>query len=100
MTTGPVVEEAARLAEALQAWLGAASASVPLAHDDAECRLCPLCQAIRVVRGVRPEVAHHLAAAATELAAALRAAAPAPAPAGEQRTNRVERIEIDDREAP
>lgn len=94
MTTGPVAEEAARLAEALQAWLGAASASLPLAHDGAECRICPLCQAIRVVRGLRPEVTLHLAAAATELAAALRAAAPAPA--DEARPARVERIEIDD----
>lgn len=93
MTTGPVAEEAAKLAEALQAWLGAASSSLPLAQDGAECRLCPLCQAIRAVRGLRPEVVDHLAAATTELAAAVRAAVEATST--EPRPSRVQKIDID-----
>lgn len=94
MTAGPVAEEAAKLAEALQAWLGAASASLPLAHDTAECRICPLCQAIHAVRGLRPEVVDHLAAATTELAAALRAAVE-PAPRDVEPAPRVQKIDID-----
>ncbi|HEY5336249.1 MAG TPA: DUF5304 family protein [Mycobacteriales bacterium] len=93
MSAGPVAEEAAKLAEALQAWLGAASSSVPLAHDTAECRICPLCQAIRAVRGLRPEVVEHLAAATTELTAALRAAVETTSTP--ERASRVEKIDID-----
>lgn len=93
MSAGPVAEESAKLAEALSAWLASASSSLPLAHDTAECRICPLCQAIRAVRGLRPEVVEHLAAATTELTAALRAAIEtAVAP---ERTSRVEKIDID-----
>ncbi len=98
MSAGPVAEEAAKLAEALQAWLSAGpGGSLPLAHDSAECRICPLCQAIRALRGLRPEVVEHLAAATTELTAALAAAIGAAAePAPPPRETRVEKIDLDE----
>lgn len=90
--TSPVVEEATRLLEALQAWAGSASAELPLAGDAPECRVCPVCQLLRGVRGVRPEVVEHLAGASAELVAALRAAALGDGPAAASR--RVERIDV------
>lgn len=39
-----------------------------------ECRSCPACLMLQVLRDVRPEVHGHLAAAGRELALALRAA--------------------------
>ncbi|MGN6243477.1 MAG: DUF5304 family protein [Motilibacteraceae bacterium] len=39
-----------------------------------DCRLCPLCQLVGILRGTRPEVYDHLAAAVTSLVAALREA--------------------------
>ena len=102
---GTVGEEAAKLAEAVQEWLGewrasstgpgglgglaglgglgglgrrvgrdddvwaAATAPEP---DGAECRVCPICQGLRVLRGTRPEVFEHLSDAAASMAAALR----------------------------
>ncbi len=67
------------------------------AHDPdgpAECRVCPVCQAVRVLRTLRPDVVEHLEAATGELVAAVRALltppdgpperpAPAPPAAGE-----------------
>jgi hypothetical protein len=58
-----VAEEALRLLEELRA-----------GHAGPECRVCPICQAIAVLRQVRPEVVEHLSAAAVELSAALREA--------------------------
>ena len=73
---GSLGEEAARLAEAVQEWLrgapdgrgttSAAEASAP------ECLVCPVCQALRLVRTARPEVYAHLADAAASMSAALR----------------------------
>jgi len=78
---GSLGEEAARLAEAVQEWLrttaapGArdvwAAATAP-SDDAAECRVCPVCQLLRVVRSARPEAFEHLADAATSFAAAVR----------------------------
>jgi hypothetical protein len=39
-----------------------------------ECRSCPVCLVLQVLRDVRPEVRNHLAAAGRELALALQAA--------------------------
>jgi hypothetical protein len=44
------------------------------ATGSAECTLCPLCQLVRILRGTRPEVYEHLAAALASLVAALREA--------------------------
>ena len=91
--TSPVVEEAAKLIEALQAWAGTAGAGLPLASDAPECRVCPVCQVLRAVRGVRPEVVDHLAGASSELLAALRSALEAQ-PVTPPATRRVEHIDI------
>jgi hypothetical protein len=93
---GSAAEEATRLFEAVQDWARRAagspaadasdssSASPPggataslfdhLATGSPECRLCPLCQLIGLLRETRPEVTAHLAEAAGALLAALRAA--------------------------
>lgn len=73
---GPLAEEAAKLAEALSGWVSAGF-SQPLmegAGESTECRLCPVCQLLRLVQGARPEVFEHLADASASLMAALRAA--------------------------
>ena len=80
---------------ALQEWaredLGA-----HLATGAPECRYCPLCTAIAVLRGDRPEVTAKLAEAGTALMAALRAAFDThPAGATEQPASRVTRIDLD-----
>jgi hypothetical protein len=48
--------------------------SVPAdgAHAGTECRACPLCQALALLRQVRPETVDQLAAAVTELVAVVR----------------------------
>jgi hypothetical protein len=78
---GSLGEEAARLADAVQEWLRSApgqrgrdvwaTATSP-SQDAAECRVCPVCQALRVLRSTRPETFEHLADAAASFAAALR----------------------------
>ncbi len=83
---GSLAEEAAKLAEAAQHWLGDRSARGAGDLGDVwadatregedmppECRTCPLCRAKRLLAGVNPEVYEHLAAAATSLSAAVRA---------------------------
>lgn len=84
---GSVGEEAAKLLGALSDWTrtqgsdytgtaaGAASAfahamsdvNEHLATGSAECRYCPLCQVIHVVRQTSPEVRAHLSLAASSL---------------------------------
>jgi Family of unknown function (DUF5304) len=73
---GTAAEEAARLIGAFGEWVGQAAESVDghLGTGSAECRLCPICQGLALVRGRDPEVIEHLNAAATSLLAALRAA--------------------------
>ena len=70
---GSLSEEALKLAEALQGWLsnGAAMAG---AGGSSECRVCPVCQLLRVVQGTRPEVLGHLTEAGAALIAAFQAA--------------------------
>ena len=81
---GTLAEEAAKLAEVAQQWLGERSAGGlgglgdvwADATDDgapAECRTCPICRAKRMLAGLNPEVFEHLADAATSLSAAVRA---------------------------
>lgn len=76
---GGAAEEASRLVDALGEWLagrasGFGSHRGSIANGSAECRLCPLCQLIGVLRDHRPEIAGHLDDAMTSLLAALRAA--------------------------
>jgi hypothetical protein len=73
---GPLAEEAARLAEALAGWVSSGFAG-PLLNgvgESPECRLCPICQLLRLAQGSQPEVFDHLSDASASLLAALRAA--------------------------
>jgi hypothetical protein len=82
---GSIGEEAVKLAEAVQDWLGertghrpadawaAATATASGAFESPECRVCPICRAIHFVATMQPDVFAHLADAATSLAAAVRA---------------------------
>jgi hypothetical protein len=80
---GSLHEEAGKLAELLEAWLAGArqSAGAWAASDpedegaglhSPECRVCPICRMLALVRGVRPETYEHLLDAAASLLAALR----------------------------
>lgn len=79
---GSVADEAARLADALVGWFGAASADSP-ETSACSCTACPLCRAIAAVRAVSPEVVEHLSAAASSLAAAVREMRNPAAPQGD-----------------
>ena len=74
MTTapGPLGEEAARLVDALSDWARGHAADTPIATGSAECRLCPICQLLTVMRHTRPETFAHLVDATAALAAAAR----------------------------
>lgn len=91
---GSLAEEATRLVEAVQGWLGSAQRAAPIADDpwaqataaysdttdvrvpahvgdSAECAICPICRSIRFVRTISPEAVEHLVDAGTALLAAL-----------------------------
>jgi hypothetical protein len=111
---GTVGEEAAKLLGALSEWARdqgtdyagtAAGAASSFAHavrdvnehiatDSAECRYCPVCQVIHVVRSTSPEVREHLSLAASSLmnaaAGLLATHTPGPSPSS------VEKIDLDD----
>src|SRR3954454_12186743 len=70
---GSLSEEALKLAETLQTWLSTGAAMTGVGSSS-ECKVCPLCQAIAMVNGLKPEVLGHLAEAGTQLMAAFRAA--------------------------
>jgi hypothetical protein len=81
--TGSAAQEAARLFEAVQEWARRASTdgrtmgeswSEHIATGAPECRLCPICQLVGLLRDTRPEVAMHLADAVGSTLAALRSA--------------------------
>jgi hypothetical protein len=80
---GSLSEEAGKLAEILEAWLagarqsaGAWAAAEPTGDSESlhspECRVCPICRLLALLRGVRPETYEHLLDAAASLVAALR----------------------------
>jgi hypothetical protein len=96
---GPLAEEAARLVEAMSQW--AREHAGPVAGDLAdhvggaeECRLCPFCQAIALMRSARPETYAHLLEAATAMAAAMRSVAETAGRRGGG--SAVTRIDLDD----
>jgi hypothetical protein len=66
---GSVGEEAAKLFGALAGALreGLAEVDAHVATDDPECRWCPVCRAVHLVRETSPEVKAHLASAAASL---------------------------------
>ena len=99
---GPLADEAARLVEALADWArehGAPAAGDLSAHvgGSEECRLCPFCQALALVRSARPETFEHLLDAAAALTAAVRSVAETG-----RRSNgsSVTRIDLDDESEP
>ena len=96
MTTapGPLGEEAARLIEALTEWARGQGEDVPIATGSAECRLCPVCQLLTLMRHARPETFAHLMDATAALAAAARTVVEAHRH-GAGSTG-VERIDLDD----
>jgi len=93
---GTLGEEARRLAEAFSDWshdhtvgLGAA------AGTSEECRYCPLCQLIAVVRGQRPEVSARLIESGAAFLEALRSLVTPPADgAAEEPRPRVQHIDV------
>ena len=94
---GTAAEEAARLFEAVQEWAQRNSGSLSdhIATGGPDCRLCPVCQLIGLLRETRPEVAQHLTEAAGSLLAALRAAVAAHEREWSRRASQgVERIDI------
>lgn len=70
---GSLSEEALKLAETLQTWLSTGAAMTGVGTSS-ECKVCPLCQGIAMVNGLKPEVLGHLTEAGTQLLAAFRAA--------------------------
>lgn len=99
---GSVADEASRLFAAAEAWWhGVRSAGdaspdgAAEAHTGPECRICPLCQLLSLLRTSRPEVFEHLSSAALSIVQAARAAVDAHARTATSRpTSSVERIDI------
>jgi hypothetical protein len=91
---GPLGEEAARLVEALSEWARGQGEELPFATGSAECRLCPVCQLLSLMRQARPETFAHLLEATAAMAAAVRTVVESHhhADAG----HGVERIDLDD----
>jgi hypothetical protein len=104
---GTAADEAAKLLDAVAGWArehgggaGWAEAVGAWAHgfdehlaaDAEECRWCPLCRAVRVLRSASPEVRQHLTAALGSLAQAATAMLATPPPGREG----VERIDLTD----
>lgn len=67
-------EQGASVLSGLAGLLGGIGEGGGFATGAEECTLCPLCQLVRILRGTRPEVYEHLAAALASLVAALREA--------------------------
>jgi len=96
---GPLADEAMRLVGAVHDW-SRQTFPPPSAdeHGGPECRWCPLCQFVAVLRGERPEVSARVAEAGSALATALRAfvdaASSTAQPAQASRSPRVQRINL------
>ena len=91
---GSVAEEAAKLFGALAGWASDVNDHVDTGAE--ECRYCPICRTVHVIRQASPEVREHLAVAATSLmqatAGLLAAAARGP---GAGPGDGVEHIDLD-----
>ncbi len=71
---GSLAEEAAKLFGVAEEWWRTHVPATAEAHAGPECRVCPLCQVLSVVRTAQPEVFEHLVTAADAFAAAVRTA--------------------------
>ncbi|HVE63672.1 MAG TPA: DUF5304 family protein [Mycobacteriales bacterium] len=99
---GSMSEEATRLFAAAESWWRDAhqepstgASAEPAGAAALECRFCPLCQALSLVRTTRPEVFEHLSSAAMSLLHAARAAVETHSHTGRGRPGpAVERIDI------
>jgi hypothetical protein len=107
---GSIAEETAKLFGALSGWakehggdLGAGAAaafheaSSHVGNGD-DCRYCPFCRVVNVVRTTSPEVRTHLALAAANIAQAAAAVLATAVPDEERaaRKEPVEKIDLDD----
>ena len=90
---GSAAEEAARLLSAVQDWARTRFDSEHLATGGAECQVCPVCQAIALLRQVKPETAEHLLDGVASFVAALKSAVAAPPTSGGS-SSRVQPIDI------
>ncbi len=95
---GSITEEARRLAEAFADWTHEHSDGlVAGAGTSEQCRYCPLCQLIAVLRGDRPEVSARVVETGTAFLQALRSVlAPADTPpaSGQPPTPWVQHIDL------
>lgn len=112
---GSVSEEAAKLFSALQDWAqesgtaqaGAAASAVGgiaaglrdvnehLATGGEDCRYCPVCRGIDLVRQTSPEVKAHLAVAASSLLQAVSSLLETRAPTSRPHDTAVQHIDLD-----
>lgn len=92
---GSLAEEAAKLLGAAEAWWRE-HAPAPPEHVGPECRVCPICQVLSVVRGAQPDLFEHLSEAAAALLLAVKSAVEAQERAWGRRRDDVpvERIDI------
>lgn len=93
---GSVAEEAAKLFGALSDWARDVGDHVDTGAE--ECRYCPVCRTVHVIRQASPEVRDHLAVAASSLMQAAAGVLAASARAGHHasRDPGVEHIDVDD----
>jgi hypothetical protein len=75
MTAPEWGESVRRLVDGVRGLLAEPARATDGMGHDSECRYCPLCQAVAVVRGERPEISAALADLLTTTAASLRAVA-------------------------
>lgn len=95
---GSLADEAMRLVGVVHDWTRQ-TFPPPLAdeHGGPECRWCPLCQFVAVVRGERPDVTARVAEVGSTLATALRAVVDAASSQAQPaRPPRVQRINLGD----
>lgn len=99
---GSVAEETAKLFGALSGAFHDAGSHFATGSDD--CKYCPLCRVVNIVRESSPEVRTHLAIAAASIAQAASAVLQAAVPEAEQqsgahaRRDPVEKIDLEDDE--
>ena len=83
-TGSPLLDEAARLAGAVQDW-ARKNLPEPTGDPHTDCQWCPLCQFASVLRGERPEVNERLAEAGNAIVGVLRSLLEPGAPPGAHR---------------
>lgn len=89
---GSLAEEAAKLADALQDWVGH-----NISDGSAACRVCPLCQLIAWVRQVNPEAVDQISTQVQGLAGAVRTLIESlAAEGGRSRDGGVQKIKLSD----